>query len=210
MRRAAPSRGVGGDRTEGAAGSSAVAPWQPPISLATEAKFTKQVAEMDAYFSDSNSEDLSYAELDTFPEFLVERADEIMSLHFDHNLMSALPAEIGCFVNLISLDVSNNHMKTLSPEICSLPQLRTLIARNNSLTVESIPKDFGLISSLVVVNLSGNHLTELPMQFTELTRLKCLYLGANRISSVPREVAQLQRYCWILHVYFRYWCFLLI
>jgi hypothetical protein len=192
MRRAAASRAAGGDRTEGAAASNAVAPWQPPNSLATEAKFTKQVAEMDAYFSDSNSEDLSYAELDTFPEFLVERADEILSLHFDHNLMAALPPEIGCFANLISLDVSNNHMKVVSPDICSLPQLRTFIARNNNLTVESIPKDFGLIRSLVVLNMSGNHLTELPMQFTELTGLKCLYLGANRISSVPREVAQLQ------------------
>jgi Leucine-rich repeat (LRR) protein len=162
------------------------------MSLATEAKFTKQVAEMDAYFSESNSEDLSYAELDVFPEFLVERAFEIMSLHFDHNIMSVLPSEIGCFVNLISLDISNNQMKNLSPDICSLPQLRTLIARNNHLTVESIPKDFGLISSLVVMNVSGNFFTEVPMQFTELTSLKCLYLGANRITNVPKEIARLQ------------------
>jgi len=182
----------GGDRTESGS-ASASAPWKPPTTLATEAKYTKQVAEMDAFFSDSNSEDLSYAELDVFPEFLVERASEILSLHFDHNLMRSLPPEIGCFSNLISLDVSNNQMKEISPDICSLPHLRTLMARNNHLTVESIPKDFGLMPGLVVINMSGNYFTEMPMQFTELTNLKCLYLGGNRITSVPREVARLQR-----------------
>jgi len=192
MSRPLPNR-PGGDRTEGAsAGASASAAWQPPISLATEAKFTKQVAEMDSMFSENNSEDLSYAELDIYPEFLVDRAPEILSINFDHNLMSVLPAEIGCFINLVSLDISNNQMKEISPDICSLPNLRTLIARNNQLTVEAIPKDFGLMSSLSVVNMSGNQFTEIPMQFTELTGLRCLYLGANRITAVTKEMIRLQ------------------
>jgi hypothetical protein len=148
---------------------------------------------MEPYFSDENSEDLSYSDLDTVPEFLVERAEEILSLHLDHNVLNVLPAEIGAFVNLVSLDISNNRMKYISEDICLLPQLRTLIARNNSLEVESIPKDFGLLRSLMVLNLSGNNLAEIPMQFTELLDLKCLYLGANRISNVPKEVRNLQR-----------------
>lgn len=193
MSRVPPNRSAGrSDRTEGAS-SGTPAPWQPPMTLATEAKFTKQVAEMDAYFNDSNSEDLSYAELDIFPDFLLERASEILSLHFDHNLLSALPPEISLFTNLISLDISNNQMKTISPDICSLPQLRTFIARNNLLTTESIPKDFGLLRSLVVMNLSGNQFNEVPMQFMELTELKCLYLGANRVSVVSKDIARLQR-----------------
>ena len=160
---------------------------------ATETRYSKQLAEMDPYFHDENSEDLSYSDLDSFPVFLVERSTEILSLHLDHNLMSVLPAEIGAFVNLISLDVSNNRMSKLSDDICRLPQLRTLVARNNCLENDSIPKDFGLMPNLMVLNLSGNSLTEVPMQFTELPELKCLYLGANRISSVPREIGNLQR-----------------
>lgn len=147
---------------------------------------------MEPYFSDENSEDLSYSDLDALPEFVVDRAREIMSLHIDHNLIACLPPEIGTFVNLVSLDISNNRMKYISNDICQLPQLRTLIARNNAFEVESIPKDFGLLQSLMVLNLSGNNLNEIPMQFTELTELKCLYLGANRIMSVPKEVRNLQ------------------
>jgi len=194
MSHSSSSRGrhSGGDHSDDASALPAPTVWQPPSSLTTDSGFTRPVAEMDLVFSESNSEDLSYAELDIFPEFLVDRAPEIMSLHFDHNLMSALPPEIGCFVNLISLDISNNQMKSLSPEICSLVNLRTLIARSNHLDVESIPKDFGLMQSLVVLNLSGNLFTELPMQFTELAELRCLYLGANRITMVPKEVVRLR------------------
>lgn len=180
------------DRTEGSRSRSIPATLLAPIFLSTEAKFIKQIAEMDVNFTDENTEDLSYAELDVFPEFLVERACDVKSLHFDHNMMNIMPSEIGCFVNLISLDISNNQMKQISPDICSLPNLRTLIARNNLLSVESIPKDFGLISTLSVVNFSGNNFTEIPMQLTELPDLRCLYLGANRITAIPAEMVRLQ------------------
>lgn len=145
------------------------------------------------YFDDDNSEDFSYSDLDEFPMFLVEHAQELRSLHLDHNQLVALPAELGAFSNLVSLDLSNNRLKILAEEICCLVRLRTFVARNNHLNVESIPKDFGSLPSLQLVNLSGNELTELPMQFTELRELKCLYIGANRITVIPREIGNLHR-----------------
>lgn len=145
------------------------------------------------YFDDNNSEDLSYSDLDEFPDFLLERAKELRSLHLDHNQLAILPPELGAFSGLVSLDLSNNRLKVIADEICCLVHLRTFLARNNQLTVESIPKDFGTLPSLQLLNLSGNRLTEVPMQFTELHELKCLYLGANRIATVPREIRNLQR-----------------
>lgn len=145
------------------------------------------------YFDDENAEDLSYSDLDEFPGFLVERASEIMSLHLDHNQMACLPPEVGRFSNLINLDVSNNRLKSIADELCLLTRLRTLVARNNYLTTDSIPKDFGTMPSLAVLNLSGNRFEELPMQFTELRELRCLYLGANQIASIPREIRNLRR-----------------
>ncbi|CAH1798045.1 unnamed protein product [Owenia fusiformis] len=142
-----------------------------------------------------NSQDLSYSELDSFPEFLLEgdQAHQLQSLQLDHNQITVLPRVISAFANLITLDVSNNGMTYLSPELVRLQHLRTFIGKNNYFENESIPKDFGLLRSLEVVNISGNQVTEFPMQFTELHHLKCLYLGSNNIRHVPNEIRNLIR-----------------
>jgi len=163
---------------------------EPPVQHSAAAPPAKQVPD---YFDEDNAEDLSFSDLDEFPEFLFERAPEIYSLHLDHNQMPSIPSDVGLFCNLINLDVSNNRLKSIANELCMLPQLRTLVARNNFLTSGSIPKDFGMMPSLAVLNLSGNHFTEVPMQFTELHELRCLYLGANRITSIPSEIKNLHR-----------------
>ena len=148
---------------------------------------------MDEDFYEENSEDLSYSELDNFPDFLVTRAPQLRSLQLDHNLITALPRCIGAFTNLITLDISNNHMSYLSKEIGYLRHLRTFVARNNHFDNECLPKELGNLRSLQVVNLSGNLLTEFPPMLTELLELRCLYLGANSIVSMPAEIKRLRR-----------------
>ncbi|ELU12432.1 hypothetical protein CAPTEDRAFT_150790 [Capitella teleta] len=147
---------------------------------------------MDGYLTEENAEDLSYSDLDTFPDFLVQRADEILSLQLDHNLISSLPRSISTFVNLINLDLSNNNLRYISPCIVQLSSLRTLYLRNNELDNESLPKDFGILESLKVVNFSGNRFTDFPVQVTELPQLHVLHLGANKIKSIPKEIGSLQ------------------
>jgi Leucine-rich repeat (LRR) protein len=149
--------------------------------------------EMEDYFSEGDSEDLSYSDLDAFPEFLVERAPELKSLQLDHNHITVLPRSIGSFFNLVTLDISNNQMTYLSKEIAQLHKLRTLTARNNNFDNESLPKELEEMTSLQVVNFSGNQLTDFPMQFTELTQLKCLYLGGNNLTELPSEIVNLKR-----------------
>ena len=144
-------------------------------------------------FDDENSEDFSYSDLDDFPCFLAERANDLKSLNLDHNLMTSLPSSVGLYTRLLNLDLSNNQLKTIADEVCCLVNLRSLILRNNQLTSASVPKDFGTLPSLQLLNVSGNRLTDLPIQFTELRELKCLYLGANRIASLPREIGNLHR-----------------
>jgi len=140
--------------------------------------------------------DLSYSDLHQFPHSIFDGASQqqqIRSLNIFNNHIAVLPPELGLFMNLVTLDVSNNCLKSIADEICSLHHLRTFVARNNCLAVESIPKDFGMLPSLAVLNLSGNQLSQLPVQFTELPQLKCLYLGANQIASVPPEVQNMAK-----------------
>jgi len=137
------------------------------------------------------SEDLSYSDLDVFPDFLLERATEVKHLQIDHNQISILPRCIGQFTNLISLDISNNQMTYLSGEIAQLQNLKCLTAKNNLFDNYSIPKELDQLVSLQSINLSGNQLTEFPMQLVELTALKCIHLGGNAITDVPREISNL-------------------
>ena len=146
------------------------------------------------YFTEENSEDLSYTELDAFPEFLVERADSIYSLQLDHNEIHVLPRAISAFSNLVTLDISSNQMTYLTKEIVHLTNLRTLIAKNNLFENDALPKDMSAMQSLEVVNLSGNQLHDFPLQLVELESLRCLYLGGNDIKTVPPDIKHLTRF----------------
>lgn len=145
------------------------------------------------YLPDEDVEDLSYSDLDLFPEFLVERKDSLVSLQLDHNNISILPRTISLFKNLVKLDLSNNNLSYISPEIAHLQKLRTFTAKSNRLENDSIPKELACIQTLEHVNISGNRLTEFPPQLTALANLKCLYIGATSIRSIPGDIRNLQR-----------------
>lgn len=140
-----------------------------------------------------NAEDASYSELSTIPDSLLPRAKEIRALKLDHNDILMIPPSISLFVNLLSLDLSNNHIKHIPKELVSLRNLRTLLVKSNGMTCAAIPKDFGRLSSLEVLNCSGNIFETIPPQFTELSKLKFLYLGGNRISELPNSIRNMHR-----------------
>ena len=163
----------------------------PPWAAEDQQKMACNVSDDD--FGGEQYEDLSYSDLDVFPEFILERSSEIKHLQIDHNRISILPRCIGQFNNLVSLDISHNQMTYLSGEIGQLSSLRCLTAKHNLFDNEALPKELDQLVSLQSINLSGNQLTEFPMQLTELRNLKCIHLGANVIDHVPREIVNLQR-----------------
>jgi len=165
-----------------------MATWR--YSTSSAAEMTSESATTD---DDHDTLDLCYSELVEYPHDLLNSCRQLHSLHIANNHITVLPAQVALLNTLVSLDISNNRLKSVADELCSLQHLRSLVARNNCLTVESIPKDFGTLPSLAVLNLSGNELTQLPVQFTELPRLQCLYLGANQISLVPPEVENMSK-----------------
>ena len=59
-------------------------------------------------------------------------------LNVSDNKLTALPPEIEKLVKLQTLDVQNNLLTDLPPEIKKLVKLQTLYVQNNKLTVESL------------------------------------------------------------------------
>ncbi|CAG5130836.1 unnamed protein product [Candidula unifasciata] len=147
----------------------------------------------DTEYSREHLEDLSYGNLATIPECILQRSASLYSLQLDNNDIISLPSTIGLFKKLIVLDISANNMTFISDEICQLTKLRTLIAKNNKLRCDSFPKDFGTLSSLEVVNVSGNQIETFPPQFTELDKLQVLHCGGNLLAELPSTIRLLTR-----------------
>ncbi|XP_072931650.1 leucine-rich repeat-containing protein 58 [Epargyreus clarus] len=114
---------------------------------------------------------------------------EIMLLN--SNRIKALPDTINRFCNLKILDVSHNGLVSL-PDVLKNCPLTSLIAKNNLLRNESLPKCFfSTKNTLRELNLSGNQLNFFPEQILDLPSLKYLYLGGNNIVNIPKDIWKL-------------------
>jgi len=105
-----------------------------------------------------------------------------------------LPQSLGKFNNLRTLDLSSNNLTSL-PDVLALCPITSLIAKNNRLSNDSLPKSLlskcgdGILREL---NLSGNLFTHFPEHVLELKGLKFLYLGGNQITSISKDIWKLQ------------------
>lgn len=142
---------------------------------------------------EGDHEEYSRQNLEQLPPQLLQEATTITSLHFTHNLLKQLPAEISTFVNLVKVDLSNNNIYTIHADICKLNKLKMFSCQNNHLTTDSFPKDFGLLTSLEYLNISSNQLTHIPPQIFDMTNLRRLYLGNNQITHASPQIDRLSR-----------------
>lgn len=168
----------------------------------------QDVEMMEVYTSDSSDSEsrelksLNYARLeltatvleDTFLKlYPSDKAyGDIETMLLNHNLLKMVPISISKFTSLQVLDLSSNNLTTLPDFLMHCP-LTSLIAKNNFLNNESLPKS--LISKTGVLrelNLSGNFLSHFPDQVMELRGLKYLYMGGNKIKSIPKDIWKVQ------------------
>lgn len=148
--------------------------------------------------SDADTYDLSYLYLNE-DSLSIEisndkknRQNTIRSLIICNNLLSCLPDSLSVFRHIETLDVSSNQLKKISSNIMqAMPNLRHLIAKDNLLSDNSLPKNFGATNRLEIVNFSGNKFTQYPYQLLEITTLREIYLGSNQIMVLPRNYENL-------------------
>ncbi|KAL4655371.1 toll-like receptor 9 [Arapaima gigas] len=95
-------------------------------------------------------------------------------------------------INLVYLDISRNHLVSLSPEVfCNLPKkLKFLKVEKNKLRY--FPwHNLTILSDLQYLNLSGNSLTQLPTDDIEFgDNLTTLDLSFNKIRCLPEAFFQ--------------------
>jgi Leucine-rich repeat (LRR) protein len=153
-----------------------------------------------------NTVDFSHRNLDfnsltnVLEEYETDKSEEnynpphtIDTLILYQNQLVDVPHKVSIFKNLKVVDISSNRLKRLPDILLTFP-LTTLIAKNNLLDNDSLPKSFESVSSsLKNLNLSGNNLTHFPHQILEASNLLFVYLGGNRIETIPKEIAHLPK-----------------
>ena len=103
--------------------------------------------------------------------------------------LSELSPEIGLFVNLQTLDLSENQITSLPAEIVHLIHLQTLNLHHNQIT--SLPPEIVHVIHLQTLDLSHNQITSLPAEIGHLVNLTQLDLPHNQITSLPAEIGHL-------------------
>ena len=91
--------------------------------------------------------------------------------------------------SVILLNIENNNLTTLPPEIGNLINLQKFYCSYNKLI--ALPAEIGNLINLKKLDLSNNVLCSLPAEIGRLRNLKKLYLGNNSLTSLPAEIGRL-------------------
>ncbi|MEH1856413.1 MAG: COR domain-containing protein [Nostoc sp.] len=122
---------------------------------------------------------------------IIEQAakEKATELDLSDNQLSSLPPEICHLSNLTTLSLFNNQLSSLPPEIYQLSNLTELDLSDNQLS--SLPPEISQLSNLTTLYLYNNQLSSLPPEISQLSNLTTLYLYNNQLSSLPLEICQL-------------------
>jgi small GTP-binding protein len=104
--------------------------------------------------------------------------------------LGSLPPEIRELKNLTTLYLYFNQLTTLPAEIAKLTNLTVLNLSHNQLT--SLPPEIGELKNLTKLNMYFNQLTTLPAGIAKLTNLTELKLSRNQLNSLPAEIVELK------------------
>ena len=92
-------------------------------------------------------------------------------------------------LNITVLDMSNNNLTSVDPDLQYLVNLRRLILGNNRLT--TLPTELGNLSDLEVLDVNHNSLCELPQELMFCDQLVELALDYNDFDEIPSVVFDL-------------------
>ncbi len=118
-----------------------------------------------------------------------ERWPNLRKLNLSNNQLADLPPEIVHLQQLQELNLSNNRLEVLPPEIGQLQQLRELNLANNPL-LAALPPEIRLLTNLYRLNLSSNSLLAAAVlpEIGQLRNLRDLNLCHTQLADLPPEI----------------------
>ncbi|KAM4664438.1 leucine-rich repeat protein 1 [Discoglossus pictus] len=117
---------------------------------------------------------------------------KLQKLDLATNHIKKLPKTIGDLVSLQELILTNNHLESFEPALCSSTlskTLKSLDLRENKL--KGLPVQFGQLKELVTLKLDENELVYLPFTFGHLSKLRYLSATKNKLLYLPNSFKML-------------------
>ena len=124
--------------------------------------------------------------LSEFPLRLLELSKTLRSLDLSNNQLASLPPEIGSLVSLKTLTMDRNKLTSLPSEFARMTKLETLSIQNNKLS--SFPGGLSTLAHLKTVTLTGNELVDFPVGLVDCPQLQLLDLSGNKITVMPDQI----------------------
>ncbi len=112
------------------------------------------------------------------------------SLDLSDNQLTSLPPEIAKLKNLTELNLASNRLTALSPEIAELKNITKLNLSDNRLA--ALPPEIAELKNLTELNLDDNWFISLPSEIIKLKNITKLNLASNQLTSLPPEIAELK------------------
>uniref|UniRef100_A0A8C2IPG7 Leucine rich repeat containing 28 n=1 Tax=Cyprinus carpio TaxID=7962 RepID=A0A8C2IPG7_CYPCA len=127
--------------------------------------------------------------LTALPDSLAQKLPNLIELYLHSNNIAIIPQAIGNLVKLQSLDLSDNALQVICPEIGQLRSLRHLRLANNQL--KFLPQELGDLRELETLDVSMNLLRTLPERLHQCLSLQCLTADRNLLHCLPRQLCLL-------------------
>jgi Leucine-rich repeat (LRR) protein len=110
-------------------------------------------------------------------------------LNVGNNLIKQIPPEMGGLSKLTSLWLDDNHLDEFPVVLCSLTTLTELRLSGNQ--IPHIPQSISVLKGLRTLSIDNNKLTEFPMGILDLLSLEHLWLRQNFIGELPDNLDKL-------------------
>ncbi|CAL4062789.1 unnamed protein product [Meganyctiphanes norvegica] len=131
--------------------------------------------------------DLAKNNLDKVPECIFT-LKSLKRINLSDNTIEEVGPNIEGWPNLEVLNLCRNKLSVLPSQLCKLDKLKRLMVNENQLDFEGIPSGIGKLASLVVFSAAHNRLEMIPEGLCRCPNLKKLILNNNRLVTLPEAI----------------------
>ncbi|PKU68299.1 LRR repeats and ubiquitin-like domain-containing protein [Dendrobium catenatum] len=124
--------------------------------------------------------------LKVLPDEVLDVNNNVRTIDLTNNNVSVLPPDISRLVQLQRLILANNVLQSLPNTVASLRSLKILTLDGNKISI--LPDELGSLYKLEQLSVSGNLLTFLPDTIGKLHNLSLLNVSSNKLRSLPPSI----------------------
>ncbi len=133
--------------------------------------------------------DLSNLALKNLPPLMFEI--NIKDLDISENSLQSISPNIGKLTGLSKLNISGNGLESLPVEIGDLRDLKHLDLSHNQLA-DTFPKTFKRLQKLETLNLDHNDFIDVPIEIAKLNKLSTFSISNNNLTQAPDIMNRMQ------------------